>query len=51
MHFSQRCCHLSKALAKSSSVRVLMTPSYFVLNSSRVMESPASSLFSVGNRK
>ncbi len=51
MHFLQRCCHRSKALAKSSSVSVLTTPSHFVLNSSRLMESPASSLFSMGKRK
>ena len=51
IHFSQRSNHLVKALAKSSLLRVLRTPSHLFLNSSWVMVMPASSFFNLGKRK
>jgi hypothetical protein len=49
--FSHSSNHLTKALAKSSFMIVLMTPYHMVLNSMKVKVKLKSSFFSVGNKK
>jgi hypothetical protein len=49
--FLQCSSHFWNTLATSFSVRVLMTPSYFVLNLSRDKVRPAIYFFGVGERK
>ncbi len=50
-HFSQRLYQRLKAVAKSAAERVLTAPSHAFLRVSGVRVLPASSLFTLGNRK
>jgi hypothetical protein len=51
MHFSQHSYHHLKAAVKSTTKRVLTTPSHSFLRAYWVRVLPASSLFTLGNIK
>ncbi len=51
IHYLHCSYHRMKALANSSLLTLLRTPSHSFLNSSWVMVKPASSFYSLGKRK